>query len=219
MNKKIKSLTEKVYKKIRDEIITSSLKPGERLIEKKLCEKYNVSRTPLREALMQLQAQGYITMGGKRGSVVKRLSMKEVEELYNILALLEPQSSAKAASRRTKKDISKLNKLFDVMSSNIKKDDYRLLVSDNDKFHNLIINISRSEVLLEIINTIRNRLYRFRILMLRTGSTRHFLPQHKTILDAIVDGDAKKAEETMKNHMLAGKKERMKFLKTYPELL
>ena len=219
MDKTPKSATEKVYKEIRDAITISSLKPGERLLENRLCEKYKVSRTPLREALRQLQAQGYITVEKNRGAVVRRMSIDEVEELYGILAILEPYSAAKAADRRTKRDIARLNKVFDTMKADMLKDDDRLRVRDNDVFHNLIHTISRSEVLLETINTLRNRLYRFRILMLTKGTIENFLPQHQEILDAIVKGDSEEAEEAMKNHMLYGKELRMEFLNTYPELL
>jgi len=219
MDKPRKSATEKVYKEIRDAIIFSRLKPGERLLEHKLCEVFKVSRTPLREALRQLQAQGYITVEKNRGAIVSKTSIAEVEEIYSILALLEPYSAAKAASRRTKRDITRLNRLFDHMSANRIKDDYRLWVRGNDDFHNLIHSISQSQLLMETINNLRNRLYRFRILMLTKGIVETLGPQHRDILDAIVEGNSQEAEESMKNHMLWAKKERVEFLKTYPELL
>ena len=96
MDKSRKSAAERVYKEIRGDIILSRLKPGERLLENKLCEEFKVSRTPLREALRQLQAQGYITVEKNRGAIVRKMSIDEVEELYSILALLEPYSAAKA---------------------------------------------------------------------------------------------------------------------------
>ena len=98
MEKPRKSAADKVYKEIRNAITFSHFKPGERLLEKTLCEAFNVSRTPLREALRQLQAQGYITVERNRGAIVKKTSIAEVEELYSILSLLEPYSAAKAAS-------------------------------------------------------------------------------------------------------------------------
>ena len=104
-------------------------------------------------------------------------------------------------------------------NSNLKRDDYRKWIRDNDNFHHLIHKIGGSDDLLETINNLRNRLYRFRILALSKGIIEHFPLQHKETLEAIIHGDCKKAEKTMKNHMLDGKKERMEFLKTYPELI
>jgi DNA-binding GntR family transcriptional regulator len=219
MEKARKSAADKVYKEIRNAITFSRFKPGERLLEKTLCEAFNVSRTPLREALRQLQAQGYITVERNRGAIVKKTSIAEVEELYSILSLLEPYSAAKAAAKRTKRDIARLTRLFEHMSANLQKDDHRLWVKDNDEFHHVIHTISRSQVLLETIYNLRNRLYRFRILMLTKGNVDTFAPQHKEILDAIIGGDSEAAEQYMKNHMLCAKKGRVEFLKTYPELL
>jgi len=219
MDKTGKSAADKVYEEIRDAITFSRLKPGERLLENKLCEEFKVSRTPLREALRKLQAQGYITGEKNRGAIVRKTSIGEVEELYSILSLLEPYSAGKAAKWRNKKDITRLEKIFNHMSTNLKKDDYRLWVRDNDDFHNFIHLISPSQVLQDTIRNLRNRLYRFRILMTTKGSIDTFSPQHKEILDAIIEGDSKQAERRMKNHMLVAKKVRIEFLKTYPELL
>jgi len=123
MDKARKSVTEKIYEQIRDAIIFSRLKPGERLSENKLREKFKVSRTPVREALIQLQAQGYTTVGKNKSAVVRKASIEEVEELYSILSLLEPYSAGMAARWRTKKDITRLEKIFNYMTSNMKKDD------------------------------------------------------------------------------------------------
>ena len=219
MAKTRKSASEKVYKELRDAITFSRLKSGERLLESKLCEEYKVSRTPLREAIRQLQAQGYITVEKNRGAIVKKTSIAEVEEIYGILALLEPHSAAKAACKRRNRDITRLNRLFEHMDSNLLKDDYRLWVRDNDDFHNLIHSISDTLVLTETIENLRNRLYRFRILMTTKGSIDTFTPQHKEILDAIVRGDSEEAKKHMTHHMLCAKENRIDFLKTYPELL
>ena len=159
MAKSRKSAAEKVYGDLRDAITFSRLKPGERLLESKLCEGYKVSRTPLREAIRQLQAQGYITVEKNRGAIVKKTSIEEVEEIYSILALIET------------------------------------------------------------IGNLRNRLYRFRILMMTKGGVETFTPQHRDILDAIVKGDGKEANRCMMHHMLCAKENRVEFLKTYPELL
>ena len=214
-----KSAAGRIYAELRDAITFSRLKPGERLLESKLCDQYKVSRTPLREALRQLQAQGYIEVEQNRGAIVKKTSIAEVEEIYSILALLEPYSAAKAAALRNKRDITRLNRLFEQMDSNSLKDDYRLWVRDNDDFHNLIHSISESQVLLETIGNLRNRLYRFRILMMTKGNVETFTPQHREIVDAIVKGDGKQAEKCMRRHMLFAQKNRVEFLNTYPELL
>ena len=219
MAKSRKSASEKVYEDLRDAITFSRLKPGERLLESKLCEAFKVSRTPLREALRQLQAQGYIEVEKNRGAIVKKTSIAEVGEIYSILALLEPYSAAKAAGKRSKRDITRLNRLFEHMDSNLLKDDFRLWVRDNDDFHNLIHSISDSRVLLETIGNLRNRLYRFRILMMTKGSVETFTPQHRDILDAIIGGDGEQAKKCMMHHMLCAKENRVEFLKTYPELL
>lgn len=83
------SQTEEAYQKIRDAITYGQLKPGERLVETKICEIFKVGRTPLREALRQLQMEGYIDVFSNKGAVISKISIRDVEEIYNIVAILE----------------------------------------------------------------------------------------------------------------------------------
>lgn len=130
-----------------------------------LCELFRVSHTPLREATRRLEAHGCITLEHNVGATVSKISLDEVENIYNILRFLEPYSARLASSKRNKKDIRTLQQISDRMNMDSVKEDYRNWLRENDSFHNCIHTICQSKVLNSIVRDIRNRIYRYRILV------------------------------------------------------
>lgn len=212
-------VSERIFEQIRDAVTFGHLKPGERLSEKRLCEEFQLSRTPLREALRKLQAQGYITLEANVGATVRKISLEEVEDIYDILSLLEPYAAMLAATRRSKEDIRELKQIFNQMNSQSAKDDYRVWVRNNDDFHNCIHMMSRRSVLSETIHYLRNRICRFRILITGREYVENYSLEHEKILDAIISGDGKEANKWMRKHLTNVRNNRVMFLREYPELL
>jgi DNA-binding GntR family transcriptional regulator len=219
MAKSKSPVSERIFEEIRDAVTFGHLKPGERLSEKRLCGEFRVSRTPLREALRKLQAQGYITLEANVGATVRKISLEEVEDIYDILSLLEPHAAMLAAAGRTKEDIRTLKHIFQGMNVQSAKDDYRVWVRKNDDFHNCIHMMSRRSVLSETIHYLRNRIYRFRILITGREYVENYSLEHEKILNAIMSGEGKEAAKHMRKHLVNVRNNRVMFLRDYPELL
>jgi DNA-binding GntR family transcriptional regulator len=219
MAKSKSPVSERIFEEIRDAVTFGHLKPGERLSEKRLCGEFRVSRTPLREALRKLQAQGYITLEANVGATVRKISLEEVEDIYDILSLLEPHAAMLAAAGRTKEDIRTLKHIFQGMNVQSAKDDYRVWVRKNDDFHNCIHMMSRRSVLSETIHYLRNRIYRFRILITGREYVENYSLEHERILKAIISGEGKEAAKHMRKHLVNVRNNRVMFLRDYPELL
>lgn len=104
----VQRLKETIYQKIRDDITYGILSPGERLIESKLGEEFGASRSPVREVLHQLVSEGLATFERNKGITVSRLSIKQVDEIYNLRIVLESFAAGLTAARTREKDIQYL---------------------------------------------------------------------------------------------------------------
>ncbi len=102
------TLREKILETIRDAILKGSLKPGERVSEPELAERFGISRTPIREAFRQLESEGYLEVIPRKGAVVASLSERDVEEFYAIKIILEGFAARMAAEKLSDKDIDRL---------------------------------------------------------------------------------------------------------------
>ena len=208
-----------LYEQLRDGVTYGRFKPGERLSEKMLCELFKVSRTPLREALRRLEAQGYIKLEHNVGATVSKISLSEVENIYNILRYLEPYAARLASKNRSSKDVRKLKQIFEKMNTDSVKEDYRNWLRENDIFHHCIHTMSNSDILSNIIRDTRNRIYRYRILVTSKDDIERYNKEHKELAEAIIEGDTDKAEKIMFTHINNAFSNRINFLTTYPEFL
>jgi DNA-binding GntR family transcriptional regulator len=102
------TLREKILETIRDAILKGTMKPGERVSEPDLAERFGISRTPIREAFRQLESEGYLVVIPRKGAVVASLSERDVEEFYAIKIILEGFAAKMASVNRTEKDFVRL---------------------------------------------------------------------------------------------------------------
>src|SRR5690349_6633325 len=102
------TLREKILETIRDAIMSGALKPGEKVAEPELAERFGISRTPIREAFRQLESEGYLTVIPRKGAVVVSFSPKEVEEFYAIKSILEGYAARRACINLTAREVDKL---------------------------------------------------------------------------------------------------------------
>ena len=105
------TLREKILEMIRDAILKGTMKPGERVSEPELAERFGISRTPIREAFRQLESEGYLEVIPRKGAVVASLSERDIEEFYAIKILLEGFAAKMAAEKLTEKDIDRLESI------------------------------------------------------------------------------------------------------------
>ncbi|MBQ7478565.1 MAG: GntR family transcriptional regulator [Selenomonadaceae bacterium] len=195
-------LREVVCESLREAIRKGVLKPGERLMEIQLAEELGVSRTPVREAIRKLDQEGYVVMMPRRGAYVADMSIRDVNEIFEIRTALESLSNGLAAERITSEELETLQRLLVQIGNHIKDNDMDRIVETDIKFHDLLYQASRNSRLEGIISNLREQLTRFRTLsMSYPGRLEETLEEHRAIVDAIAQGNTEAAQEAAERHM------------------
>lgn len=202
-----KPLREKIADKIRADIIKGVYKNGERLVEPKLAKNLGISRTPIREALRQLEAEGFIEIVPRRGAIVKELTIKDIDDLYAIKANLEGLAARQAVLNLTEEQIENLiniNKQFrNIVEKNPSVTDEYL--KDNIDFHNIFIAASDNERLVDILDGLSKNFQRLKTMLVSdAGRAATAVKEHKKIIDAFVSKDPDLAERSVRDHIISG---------------
>ncbi len=157
----LKSLKEQVYEYLRDQLGKGELRPGSSINMDETSQKLGVSRTPLRDALLQLEMEGFVSILPRRGVVVNHLTLQDIKNYYEIIGALE--SAALMANFDEIKDtqIQKMHALNAEMKQAVDQDDFNLYYQKNLKFHDVFLNKCENKNLVKIVNTLKKRLYDF----------------------------------------------------------
>jgi DNA-binding GntR family transcriptional regulator len=205
------------YNTLRNAITYGDLKPGERLVEKRLCEVYNVGRTPLREALRQLEVEGYLEFTPNKGGTISRISVEDVKNIYDLLAVLEGHATEVAATSLSEADLRKVESLQIDQKRAWAAKDYKKWLDKNADFHLSIIEASRNSYLISIVDNLRHRVYRYRRISIAIPEgIEEYIRCHDEIIHAISNGDAKRAGRAMQKHITSFSKVLIDFLKKLP---
>ena len=206
-----------VYEKLRDAITYGELKPGEKMVEMDICERFNVGRTPLREAFRKLEAENYIDVSPNKGATVRKVSVDELEHIYDIMSVMEGYAVELATGVILEKDKKNLKKIVKDLDKAAKAKDHRDWFKYNMQWHGYFWKISGNPVLFDEIIKLRNRMYRSRgMITTLTSNADRFIDDHKKILALVGKGDAIKAREAMKRHIRNTKNILSKFLRENP---
>ena len=189
---------------LRRDIIEGRLAPGERLVEPALCEKFGVSRTPLRDALRILESEGLVELIPHVGAVVTRPEAADITATFEILAVLEATAAEKAAQRRDPALIKHLKQLVESMHRSATPDRSSLWVELNDAFHRSLVLATGNARMIDIHEHLMWHVHRARHITYNnlpiTPETGH---QHDTLIERIEKGHSSAAFSTMRNHVLA----------------
>ena len=195
-------LREVVCETLRDAIRKGVLAPGERLMEIQLAEELGVSRTPVREAIRKLELEGYVIMMPRRGTYVANLSIRDVNEVFEIRTSLDSLASGLAAERITDEELEHLQRLLVSIGEYIEEGDMDKIVETDMEFHDLLYQASRNSRLVGIIFNLREQLTRFRSpSMSYPGRLKATHEEHCRIVEAIAKGDVKEAQAASEYHM------------------
>ena len=195
-------LREVVCETLRDAVRRGILQPGERLMEIQLAEDLGVSRTPVREAIRKLEMEGYVIMMPRRGTYVADLSIRDINEVFEIRTSLESLASGLAAERINEDELEKLQRLLVEIGAYIKSGDMDSIVRTDTEFHDLLYQASRNSRLVGIISNLREQLTRFRTTSMSfPGRLKATLEEHRKIVEAIAQGDEKAARKAAEHHM------------------
>lgn len=213
------SQREDAYHKIRDAITYGQLKPGERLVESRACEIFKVGRTPLREAIRQLQSEGYVDVLNNKGAVIKTISIRDVEEIYNIVGTLEGYATEIATRYMGTSEKKELKSIQNDLEKTGLMKDYRKWLEKNALFHGYFSKVSGNLHLPKVINSLRDRIYKYRFIAITIpGHIEEYIRAHEEILEAVFKRKEKQAGEAMRNHVFYVKEVLVDFLKQSPGL-
>lgn len=157
----IKSLKEQVYEYLRKQMRSGLLLPGSVIDMEETSKKLGVSKTPLRDALLQLEMEGFVSILPRRKVIVNVLSLQDIKNMYEIIGALESEALLSALDRLQDSDIRHLDALNREMKEAIDKDDFDLYYEKNLRFHDVFLNRGGNESLVKIVNTLKKRLYDF----------------------------------------------------------
>jgi DNA-binding GntR family transcriptional regulator len=187
------TLREKILETIREAILRGTLKPGEKVAEPELAERFGISRTPIREAFRQLESEGYLTVIPRKGAVVASLSERDVEEFYAIKSILEGYAARMAAEKLSAKDIERLESINARLAQLAEEGDVKTFFRVHNEFHELFIRAAGNEKLLELIHQLMLKFNRLRMASLSLpGRMEISVQEHNKIIQAFKD----KAGET-----------------------
>ncbi|MBC8461409.1 MAG: GntR family transcriptional regulator, partial [Deltaproteobacteria bacterium] len=140
---------------MKDDILTGRLKGGDQLLEDRLKNEFDISRTPLREAFRILEKDGLVEILPRKGAFVKRISRQDIEENFPVRALLEGLAARLAYANLTQQDIEDMEEVFEYMAEAAEKKDFSEYSMHHLAFHEIFINASKNETLIALLRTLR----------------------------------------------------------------
>ena len=196
------------YDIIKSQIISHQLKPGTMLIERKLCNQLNISRTPVREALQQLVAEGMVTNIPPKGCMVNEIRYEEIAKIYDVRTYLEGLGARLSAACITADQIARLRALVVRMERYLEELDFTNLFEVDNIFHAAILEYSKNDLLLNIYNTFLGaQVMRINHLNREQPDQLYELHRYHTfVIDALEAGDADKSEQMIREHIQNSKK-------------
>jgi DNA-binding GntR family transcriptional regulator len=194
------SLAEKAYSAIRELIVSLELAPGAVIDERELMERLEIGRTPVREALRRLAHERLVEVYPRRGMFVTGVDVRELARLSEVRAVLEPEAARLAATRATDDDRARIAALLDELAAG-SSDDRELMALD-ERIHRTIYRAAHNDLLEATLEQYYVLALRIWVIALdRQHELEGAVQEHRTLLEAIRDGDAARAGETMSSHV------------------
>ena len=193
-------LRDVVFNTLRQAILKGELKPGERLMEIALAEKLGVSRTPIREAMRKLELEGLVVMIPRRGAQVANITEKDLNDVLEVA--LENVAIEKACTRMSEEDMGRLWLAAKEFEHTMAEGNLVRLAEADVVFHEIIYRASDNKRLNQVLNNLREQIYRYRVEYLKEEETRNVLvKEHEELTKAIRQRDVKKAQEISFRHI------------------
>ncbi len=197
-----KPLREIVFETLRSAILEGGLKPGERVMEVQLAEKLGVSRTPVREAIRKLELEGLLVMLPRKGAYVADVSIKDVLNVLEVRASLEGLAASLAAERITEEEIENLKKNAEEFEKMGKENDRDGMILKDTEFHSVLLNASRNDKLLNIVEGLSDQVQRYRVVYFTEYTdAKNIMLEHRAIIEAISERDGEKADRLAQEHI------------------
>ena len=198
-----RALYEEVAELLRQRIFSRELEPGSWIDELKIAEEYGISRTPLREALKVLAAEGLVTMKVRRGAYVTEVSDKDLADVYHLLALLESDAAGVVAQRGTDEEHAELQTLHAELEAATADRDRFFAI--NERFHMRLLEIANNRWREQMVADLRKVMKHNRHnSLLKSGRIKESLAEHRAVMAALLARDATLTQQRMHEHFRNG---------------
>ena len=195
-------LRDVVFNTLRQAILRGEMEPGERLMEIQLAQKLGVSRTPIREAIRKLELEGLVIMIPRKGAEVAHITEKDMRDVLEVRCTLEELAVALACKNVTPERIMDLRAANKVFESAIVSQDVVNIVDADVQFHDTIYAMTDNDRLIQIINKLREQMYRYRLEYVKDARTHSILiNEHNDIIQKLADKDVEGAKMFMRQHI------------------
>ena len=195
-------LRDLVFITLREAILQGKLEPGERLMEIALAEQLGVSRTPIREAIRKLELEGLVTNIPRKGAMVAEITLKDLRDVLEVRRNLENLAVKLACEKATPEDIAELKQLHLNFKDTVDKGHLTAVTEADVKFHDKIYQITDNKRLIQILNNLREQMYRYRFEYIKDEINRGVLiDEHAMIIEAIENKDVEKAKKYSELHI------------------
>jgi DNA-binding GntR family transcriptional regulator len=195
-------LRDVVFNTLRQAILKGELEPGERLMEITLANKLGVSRTPIREAIRKLELEGLVNMIPRKGAVVASISEKDMKDVLEVRITLEELAVSLAIKNMQQEDISQLRDAGKAFENAVIAKDIVNIVEADVAFHDVIYNKTGNKRLIQIINNLREQMYRYRLEYIKDARTHSILiSEHNDIINCISRKDIEEAKKAVREHI------------------
>lgn len=202
-----KALYVEVAELLRQRIFSRELAPGSHIDELKIAEALGISRTPLREALKVLAAEGLVTMKVRRGAYVTDMSEQDLREVYELLALLESDAAAAVSQQATPAQLDELQAVHAELeqAADAQQGSRELFFAINERFHQRLLELASNRWRQQVVADLRKvmKLNRHSSL-LKSGRIEESLQEHRDVMAALVARDAAAARAAMQKHFESG---------------
>lgn len=204
---KTRDISHTVYEQVREAIHNREFSVGERVTEVALAEKFGVSRTPVRDAISKLEADGLLTNVPRRGLIITDLSHQQIGELYMMREVLEGSAARQAALTGSDAEIATLHDL--VKSEEASIDDAAMLSAINKKFHRLLALAAHNRYLLAAIEQLSITMSLLPSLLAEGDRAHTAHDQHSQIVEALGERDPEAAEKAIRDHIRSSHQHRL----------
>lgn len=198
------ALSTDLFSNLRKDILQGKLRQGEKLTEQQICDEYNVSRTPVREAFRQLELEGFIETIPNRGAFVVGFSPQDIQDMYELRKSYEVLAVKWAIERITKEEYEKLEEAFEFMEFYTQKKDFEKMLNINMNFHELIYKASHNRMLYHILSSYQLYIKQSKPTS-RTDASAGYLDEilleHRAIFEAFKNGDADAGIAAVSRHL------------------
>ena len=195
-------LRDVVFQTLREAILRGDLQPGERLMEIQLANRLGVSRTPIREAIHMLEQEGLVVTIPRKGAEVAKMTLKDMEDVLEIREALDVLAAQLACGRITEEGLAELKDKKKDFELSLKSADVKQIAEADVRFHDVIYEATGNPKLVNLLNNLREQIYRYRVEYLKNAQNYPgLLEEHEAIYHALVERDERLITQAVQVHV------------------